>query len=217
MKYSIILVVLLLGLPLMTAIIEDTQANIKIYSTTQVPKNGTVDNWKSLILRIEFTENTYSGNTQNYTVVIYPNTTVNSDEDFTLLFIKNESVDISTVAQLLTCLKDKNDCEVTLGKWDMSWNLCNSELEKYKGENATTYKENFDECSLSLKEKDLDLGAKDDKILGLEEEEKETKNSKYIWGFVGLVIGGAALYFYERRGGSPKEKAMSEFQRSQAR
>ncbi len=217
-KKIVFFLLFLFSMPLITAVIEDTQANIKIYSTTQIPKNGTVDNWKNIILRIEFTDNIYSGNTQNYTVTIYPNTTFNSNKDFTLFFIKNESVDTSIVDKYVTCLSQKEKCEVEKGKYDVAWNRCVQDLNKYEGENATSFKEELDTCSLLVKEKDLELTSQDDKITDLKNNEEGTKNSKYLWLIFGAVLAvvGTLLYQGKIGGGVAKEKAMGEFQKSQS-
>jgi len=215
MKYCIILVFLLLGMPLVLANgISIGEATITIRANvTEIDDDG------NITIIIEAINNEYGTNKESKTFVINNIDPVLFEETFpfTFLFIRNESVSLDTVEQYIACLNEKSKCAEEKASFNTAWTKCVLDLSEYEGENATTYKEDFDECSLNLKEKGLDLGAKDEKILNLEDEKEDTKNSKYIWGFVGLLLGAGALYLYERRGGTPKEKSMGEFQKSQAR
>ena len=216
MKCSLILVLLLLVFPMVSAIISIDTSKIHIYMIDNISNAEDTE----ITFRVDF-------NTSENPVI--------NDEtfvDFTLNISGLEgliwtSPDITYVLESnitperLDLLEEWKDCLVQKGQYNLAWTKCGIErdecLEKYEGKNATTYKEDLNECGLSLKEKGLDLDAKNDKILNLEDEKEGTKNSKYIWGVVGLLLGAGALYLYERRGGSPKEKAMGEFQKSQAR
>ena len=137
---------------------------------------------------------------------------------FTFFFIKNESVDSTIIERYATCLSKKEKCEVEKGKFDVAWGRCVQDLNKYEGENATSFKEELDTCILLVKEKDLVLTSQDDKITDLKNNEEGTKNSKYLWGIFGAVLAVVGVLFYQGKigGGVAKEKAMGEFQKSQS-
>ncbi len=214
MKCSIILVFLLLGMSLVLAtegsMVDDT-LTIEIHSISGVP-NFTRDNIIFIEFNVTFISEEDPFNNYDFIFRLYENKSLSYSEGNILY-----RVTTTDTAENIDFAEDWRICNREKEGFERGWQQCQNELTEYKGKNTTICKEDLDECSLNLKEKDLDLGAKDDKILNLEEEEKETKNSKYIWGVIGLLLGAGALYLYERRGGSPKEKAMGEFQKSQAR
>lgn len=210
MKYGIILVLFLLVFPLVSATISIDTAEIHIY----VIDNSSSD---SLIFRVDFNtsknpdinDETFQDFVINTSALLEGIFWTSPDIPY-IVYFEDTAENIDFAKDYYECLADK------IG-FERGWQQCQNELTDYKGENTTLCRKDLDECSLSLKEKDLDLGAKNEKILNLEDEKEDTKNSKYIWGVIGLALGACGFYLYKNRGGSPKEKAMGEFQRSQAR
>lgn len=211
MKYGIILVFLLF-IPLVSSTIIVDTSKIHIYMIDNVSSSEDTE----ITFRVDF--NTSENPDINDKTFTYFVLNISSKEgliwtspDFTYIVESNiTSENWDYREQYLQCLAE------IIG-FERGWQNCQNDLTQYEGENTTLCKEDLDECSLSVREKDLDLGAKNEKILNLEDEKEDTKNSKYIWGVIGLALGAGGFYLYQKRGGSPKEKAMSEFQKSQAR
>lgn len=217
MKINLILILLLLGMPLALAnTIEDTLITIKIYNISEIPKNNTLFN-SSIIIKVEVINNEYSGNNQNFTFTIFNNTVVNEDKNFNLIFIKNESVSQTIVEQYATCLNDKSKCENDLTKWDLGWDLCKRDLKEAIGENSTKCNDELNACNFQVKEKNLELQSKNTEITTLNTEKKDTKNTRWFYGIIGVVLGIVGCLFKEGKlGQGPKDKAMDEFNRGQA-
>ncbi len=210
-KYSIILMFLLLSLPLILAdTIEDTTITIKIYNNT-----------------IEIINSEYSGNNQAQTfeIINKTNSSVISKDlvkykefSFSLIFIRNESVSLDTVEKYTICLIDKSKCSEEKASFNTAWTRCVLDLGEYEGENSTTVKEELDDCTLKIKEKDIEIGGKQTTIENLEEEKKNTENQRLIYGIIGgvIVLVGCLFYFGKIGKGSAKDKSMDEFNRNQA-
>jgi len=193
--------------------IEDTTIDVGVYNTTPILTNGSLTT-----IKIEVNSSTYPANNRVFSFNVNLSEGLDVSDNFNFLFIKNESIDTSLFAQHLTCLKDLSACKVEKGKFDVAWNRCFSDLNKYEGENATSFKEELDTCSLLVKEKDLELTSQDDKITDLKNNEEGTKNSKYLWLIFGafLAVVGTLLYQGKIGGGAAKERSMGEFQKSQS-
>ena len=180
MKYYIILVFLLLSMPLVLADNRHDTLSIKIYNRTVMG-----DDYE-MTIGVDFNSSKDEFNDITYTFVVnLKNETTFSDtlaQTFSdipyIVYFEDTAENIDFAKEYYECLAEK------IG-FERGWQQCQNELTDYKGENTTLCKEDLDECSLSLKEKGLDLGAKNEKILNLEDENEDTKNSKYIWGVIG--------------------------------
>lgn len=122
-------------------------------------------------------------------------------------------------AEIFNFTKELLDCRQSLGQQTQGWHNCNQELEKFKSENVTQCKTDLDECNLLVKEKDLTISSKDSEISRLNTEIEENKNSKWIFGFIGLIAGAGGFYLYNKskKGGGPaKDKSINEWNKNNA-
>jgi len=218
-KFSIVLMLLLFTVPLVLASEADIfgdKLTIKIYNTSKQDYTG--ENLTSF--KIEFiSQEKPSFNNKDFTFSVNlasQNISYKSEAfDYIIPFIIDIPENISFYEKWM-------DCEVYSAKLDTGYTICNSNLvecrEEYEGENATSYKEDLNECTLTIKEKDLDITSKNKEIEDLKEEAEETKNAKYFWGAGGVVLGILGLLFYrgELGKGSVKDKSQGEFNPSQA-
>ena len=212
-NYCIIIIFLLFSISFVLAdTIGETTITVRIYNNT-----------------IKITNSDYSGNDQTRTFNIVEfnvnGSEINSNgtvKDYTFsfpfIFIKNESVGMDVVSQYVACLGDKTTCLEEKASFNTAWTKCVLDLNEYEGENSTTNKEALDACNLQIQEKDIEIGGKQDKILDLEEEEKETENAKYIWGaIIGIICIIGTLFYCGKIGkGGVKDKSDSEFNKNQA-
>lgn len=211
MKYSVILMLLLLSMPLILGdTIGDTTIIIKIYNNT-----------------IEVINNEYPGNNQIKTFEILNNTNTSvisnhlvkyKEFSFSLIFIQNKSVGIDVVSQYVVCLGDKTTCLEEKASYNTAWTRCLLDLEEYEGENSTSYKEELSDCTLINQQKDIEIQGQQKTIGNLEEEEKSTKNAPYIWGAICGIIGiiGALVYCGKIGKGMVKDKSEDEFNKRQS-
>ena len=212
MKHYLIFVLLLFSLPLVIAVtIENTKIDINVY-------NKTIDNETTRII-IEIKNDIYTANNRNFTFTIknYTGENLNEHFSFDFLFIKNESLDSNIVDKYIICLNEKSTCEIEKGKFDISWNKCVLDLNEYESENATTSTEGLNKCNLLIKEKDLELNTKNEKITNLENEKDDTSNVKWIYGLIAFGVGYLGRMFYKGEiGEKAKEKSMGEFHKGGA-
>lgn len=221
MKLSVVMlgfIFFLLVMPLITAdIVEDT-LRIKIYDRTT--NDSMVRN-----IKIEFISSKYIIDNKNFTFQIntkgiaisnFSNFSSSINKvfgpfNYLVVTEAGEIFNIDYKTQYDTCIVEK-------GKFDMGWNNCRIDLEKYTGANATVCKDRLDTCNLTLKQKDIDISAKDEKITSLQTESEGTKNSKWIYGIGGVILGILGLLFYQGKlgRGVPRERSMSEFNKGQA-
>lgn len=207
MKHYLIFIFLLLGIPLVMAVtIENTQIDINVY-------NKSINENETKII-IEIKNDIYTTNNKNFTFIIknYTGENLNEHFSFDFLFIKNESLDSDIVDKYVICLNEKSKCEIEKGKFDISWNRCVLDLNKYQSENATLSKDELNTCNLLIKEKDLELTSKDTEITNLKNEKDDTSNVKWFYGLIALGVGyfGRMLYKGEI-GEKAKDKSTGEF------
>lgn len=209
MKSSLILAmtfaILLLVIPLMSADSKEDTLTIKMYNTSKLTNN-------SMNIKIEFISSTYKFDNNNFTFTVnLKNGTVFSSSitktfpsfDYWVQTTAGEILNIDYKVQYDQCIFDK-------GQLNKGWDEC-------RALNATGCKKDLDVCTLDLKQKDIDISTKDDKITTLQTENDGTKNSKWLFGVGGIILGIVILLFYEGKigKGNPREKSMGEFNKGQ--
>ncbi len=202
MRYFVLILTLLIIPTILAEQIEDVTITMRVHNRT-----------------IEIINPEYSGNNRNESFEIVNGSVTYKEFSYPIIFIKNESeiVDINLFDKYILCLNEKSTCETNLGKWDAAWNLCRQDLEKYEGENATNYKQDLDNCNLIVRERDLTIESKQTKIGNLEEDEEEKRNTKWIYGVIGAVLGGIGVaYKFGKIGGGVKDTSSDEFNVNQA-
>lgn len=233
MKFSIIAIALLISLltiPLTAADWVGDTLKIKVFSINNITFDGcvnggvgtnnscTTDDY-TMRFNVTFDSSELNLNDKKFQFwVNIQNGTVWSSPDFTYLVESTASftnVDwydnwTRTNAELITC-------KIQRGQFESQLNSCLQKVGIYEGVNATKCKEDLSTCTLSLKTKDIDLGAKDEKIIAIQEESDSKQNSRWIYGIVGVIAGILGLLFYQGKvGGGPKERSMGEFNKGQA-
>lgn len=215
--------ILLLLMPFMTAlVIDETTITMKIFPVSTIPNwtsivDGVLINPEGIIFRVEFSDDEF-GNDENYTFVLQPNITSTSSKSFDFNFIKNETIDTNTFTKYLGCLKEKTQCEIDKGKLDISYTICNVDLTEYEEGNISKAQANLGTCNLVVKEKDFDITTKQKEIDDLEKEAANTKNSKWFYALIALVIGASGMHFYRenKSGGTARDKSVEEWPKQQA-
>jgi len=200
MKQYFIFLILILSINFILAdTIEETTINIKIHNTT-----------------LEFRNSEYLGNNQNVTIVM-TNGTINLQEfSFPILFIRNESVDLSVVEKYTECITLKGKCETEKGQFNTAWNNCEKDLADYDLDNNKSIRENLNTCTLEKQSLQINLDAEKEKYSEQEKEIKDNGNSKFIWGGVGFILGIIATLFYQGKiGNQNTDKSHEEFNPSQ--
>ncbi len=211
MKINLILILLLLSSPLILAnTIDDAKITINIYNISKIPKNNTIMNY-SINMSVEIINKEYSNNNLNFTFTIFNNSIVSESKEFDFIFIKEDHV------ESLNLTKTYLDCEKRYTEQFYGWNKCRNDLDDLKEENSTACNEKLNTCNLQLTQKNSDLKNKNTEITTLTTEKEGTKNTKWFYGIIGVVLGIVGLLFKEGRlGQGPKDKAMDEFNKSQA-
>ncbi len=211
MKYSVILMLLLLSMPLIFADLTPakTSITIKIYNNTIefISEYGELNNWTGTFNIVEYFNN--SEITSNGSVKGYSKT-------FDFIFIKEDTI------ENIDFFSEWKDCEVEKGKVDTGYSTCavtrDECLSTYEGENATTNKEELDACNLRNQQKDIEIQGQQTTIGNLEEEEESTKNLKWIYAVVAAILGivGCLVYCGKIGKGMVKDKSEDEFNKRQS-
>jgi len=204
---------LLFVMPLVLAEnIHDT-LTIKVIGGEYRDLNGDSIN-DTLTIQVDFSSSEDDFNDKTWTFDILTNITGNfTNLDFPyIVYTKNATV------ENIDYKDDYDTCVAAKSKIDGGWQLCQNDLVKYEGENATSYKEDLDECTFTIKDKDSDITSKNKEIEDLKEEAEDTKNAKYFWGVGGAILGILGLLFYRGELGKSqaKDKSQGEFNPTQA-
>ena len=101
-------------------------------------------------------------------------------------------------------------CKIERGQFESQLNSCLFRLGEYEGVNASDCKTKLDECTLTIKEKDLEIASKNKEIEDLNDEKEETKNQRWFYGVIGVIIGIIGLLFYQGKLGKEKAKDKSQ-------
>ncbi len=213
MKYSIILVFLLLSMPLVSAVIDVDTSRIHIYVINNISNSSD----ETITFRVDF-------NTSK-------NPTINDDtfQDFTVNISSLLEKIVWTSPDIIYILESnittenidfKKDWEQCLEEkigFERGWQLCHNELTDYKGENTTLCKEDLSACLLDIQSKDIEITGKENTITDLEDEKETTKNSKWFYAVIAFVLGIGAILVYEGKigKGSAKDKSTEEFNKAQ--
>jgi hypothetical protein len=175
--------------------IQSTTVHVKIYNTT-----------------LEFSNPDYSGNNKNISLTINDSMINLQDLDFPILFIKNETVDKSTVDKYADCIAAKGACETEKAQFNMAWNGCKIDLSTCQSNNNQSVKDSLNSCELDRQKVQLDLESKSKDLTDCTDEQKTTGNSKFVWAIGGALIGFVATMFITGKWGSQnKDKSQEEF------
>lgn len=181
----LIFIISILILPNILAgdLIADSKITIKAYNSSKYSGN-------SIMIKFEITNGDYSVNNRNYTLNVTTNKATSNLYDFLFQMAKNgTSIDEKcTYNQNITkCIIEKRD-------YERSYQICKLDLEEY---NNGTYdcKKSFDLCENTIIDKDSDIAELNEKIQTLIDGQKTTKNAKWIFGIVGLILGAAGYAF----------------------
>ena len=151
MKFSMMLMLLLFVIPFISAeipsFVEDTltiELHVESYDTIE----------KEVTLKIVFSSEEYGFNDEEYTIIL--NVTNDTDiniNSFQYGFLTDVPIEeINFTKEYIQCITDR-------ASYNTAWNKCVVDLadceEKYEGTNVTNCKESLDECTLTIKEKDL--------------------------------------------------------------
>lgn len=199
-KVFIGILVLFLLVPLITSsTIGDTVVRIKVYNNT-----------------VEFVNDDYSGNNKEYTFTVSNDSVAYEEWEFTILFIKNVSVDSDIVEKYTTCLSEKSSCEVQKNAFDNAWDDCREDLQKYESGNSTACSSELNKCELDLSKKTTELESKEKEISDIEKDSSGKQNQRWFFGGIGLVIGilfGKGIISLNKKG--PKDES-GMFNKNQA-
>lgn len=218
-KNSVLLVLtlVLLVTPLILAqdTVDDT-LKIRIYNVSTIP-NFAVTEIEYIDFKVEFSSEEDDFNDKTFDLRLYENASLDiSFENIPYRVI------ITDTAENIDFAKEYYECIAEKYSLNQGYNICAKDrdecLEEYEGANATAFKTDLAECNLLIKEKDLVLAANNEKITDLKDEKESTKNSHWLYGIVGLVLGAGGFYLYNKNkgGGSPKDKSMDEWPKGQA-
>jgi hypothetical protein len=154
---------------------------------------------------IEIISNEYTGNNQNFTFGIsnrndtVGNSTISvyyvplTELNYTFLFVRNISVDMSLVDKWANCINETSICKLDAAA-------------------------NFTQCSIDKTNKDNDITNKQTQINTLTKEKTDTQNQKFLFALGGAVI--AVLVIFAAQGKlrkKVKERSEGEFNKNQAR
>lgn len=217
MKFKNSACLILICLLFVPFVLAETHSLVEDNLKIEVHPNSYDSTTEKVNLTILFSSEKYGANNQNYTLLLdVTNVTDINIKQFPFTFFTDAPI------ENINFTADYADCKEKLGRYDTAWTICNSELadckEKYEGKNATSCKKDLDECTLSLKEKDLEITSKNKEIEDLKKDTKDTKNAKYLWGIGGVILGILGLLFYKGELGQAKvrDKSRGEFNLSQA-
>ena len=215
MKFSIItlgFIFFLLVIPLMTAAISSTDINVNV-------KNITAWNITSgkVTLKISISSSEYTPST-TFDITLTKNNLVDNSKLIPFLFTGTPTTSNLDYFQLWNQTDFQlTTCKIQRGQFETAYNKCLQDISVFTGANATICKNKLETCTLDLKTKDLDLTAKDDKIVAVQEESDSERNSRWVYGFGGVIIGILGLLFYQGKiGGGPRERSRGEFNPGQA-
>lgn len=196
MKQYLAFIFLILSIGLVMAdTISETNINLKIQNNT-----------------LNITNSAYFGNNQLLILNVTNGTIGNIDLNFSILFIKNESVDKTLVEQYVDCIAAKGACDVEKSQFNMGWNLCRTDLIICQSNNNESVKQNLNDCNLDKQRIQLDLDAKTKDLNTCNEDIKGNSNSKFIWAAGGgLLVFVIMMFVTGKWGNQNKDKSQEEF------
>lgn len=156
---------------------------------------------------IEIVSDEYIGNNQNFTfgiasrndTVVNGNDTVQyevryvpyQDFNYTFIFVKNISVDISLVEKWASCLNDTTNCKLEAAA-------------------------NFTQCSVDKTNKDNDITNKNLELEKLKKEKTDTQNQKFLFAIGGAVLAILILFAAQGKFGKKVKQKSEEFSKTTA-
>ncbi len=211
---GLVLICLLFVMPFALAgesYIVDDELIIKIYNTSK-------QNYEGISLtsfKIEFIsqEDPYNNNkTFSFSVNLS-----SQDISYESILFDYRVIVANMTVENIDFKEDWQQCTTEKSGYERAWQLCQNNLIKYEGENATICNEELDNCKLTIREKDLDIESKNKEITELGDEKETTKNSKYLWGAIGVVLGilGVLVYRGELGGDKARDKSEGEWNKRQ--
>lgn len=215
---------LVLGFVLFLSVIPFIVATSTPYSQDTVKIRvtllGNAAEGNTLNLKVDFESGNFDFNDESFSFdLTNSNNTVWDSPDFEyVIFSNTTAINLDYFELWNETDRQLTTCKIQRGQFETSWNQCLDDLADYEGENASQCKEELSACNLKISEKDLQISSKDEKISTLEEDKDSTKNSKWIYGLIGAVLGGAAFHFYTtgKKGGKVRDKSVDEWSKSQA-
>ncbi|CAK0756818.1 hypothetical protein CCP1ISM_60027 [Azospirillaceae bacterium] len=171
------------------ALMKNVSAEESISSTSFVIKisNNT----------IQIISNEYSGNNKIFNFSIIETNSTNSsyvqysEFNYSFLFVKNVSVDMSLVRQYTDCL-------------NVSFST------------ALGYVTNLSQCQSDIQIRNSDLNNKDSEIAKLNKEAKDTENQKYLFGAGGAGLAVFIVFLLQGKIGKKVRSKGDEFGKTQA-
>lgn len=174
--------------------IQDTSIHVRAYNNT-----------------LEFTNPDYSVNNRNVSLNITNNNINLQEFDFPILFIRNESVDISTVKQLTDCLVAKGTCDTEKSQFNMGWSICKSDLDTCNLNNNQSIKDQLTQCNTDKTIMQTNLDDKIKKVDELEKEVASNGNSKFLWAAGGGgIVFIFMMFIFGKWGNQNKDKSPEE-------
>lgn len=215
MKFNIVIlgsILLLLAMPLTAGAISSTDITIDVKNVT---KWDSVN--QNVTLNIKLSSPDYTPST-TFNITLKLNKAFSGNKVIPFLFTGTTTVSNLDWFNLWNQTDIQlTQCKIQRGQFETAYNKCLSDIGVYTGTNATICKNKLETCALDLKTKDIDLSAKDEKIASIQAENEGKSNSKFVWGFGGIILGILALLFYQGKvGGGPRERSMGEFNKGQA-
>lgn len=197
----IIASILIMPMVLAVDLIADSKITIKAHNSTKYVNN-------SVIVVLEITNSDYSVNNRNFTLNVSTNKAVSNTYEFLFQMAKNTSGSIDT------CQYDENTtkCYIDKGKLDIGFQQCTNTLQEYKN---GSYDCNLvlNNCQNSVGDKQSEIDTLNSQIADLNEEQKNTKNSKWLFLAIGFALGLLAYAFKEGKLNKITDKSYREFNR----
>lgn len=159
-------------------------------------------------LKIAIVNDEYAGNNHNYTVTL-TNTSHTFTHPFKVLLIKNGTIEnLNFLSKYEQCVTDK------IG-YERGWQGCVNDLAQYKNSTTgTDCKNQLNTAQNTISNQQNDISELNGKITTLEEAAEKTKNSKWIFGVIGIIIGVVGYMAKEGKiNSNVRDKSAGEFHR----
>jgi hypothetical protein len=172
---------------------------------------------------IEIVSFYYPVNNKNMTVNFTTSTSIDNSTNITLCqinpqevtfdnyLIRNttQNVDMTITDRLITCETEKT-------RMNMGWQTCSSEWDKEIKKNATGLKQDLDSCNLDKNNLQVSLSQKSSLYDSKSKEVLDIQNQKFLFAFLGIVIGIIGTLFYQGKLKRFGDKSMDEFGKTTA-
>lgn len=144
---------------------------------------------------------TYSG--VNQTITPGYNYNVNYLMDIPFIPYINQSItnQTSTNPSNLFCISESKylECNNLQNSYRISWDNCRDDLKENEG-----FKSNYSTCATSLSTCQSERASATAQVTTLTDEAIKTKNSKWVWGIGGIILGIFGTLYVKGHIGRPK-------------